>query len=314
MSTGNSADASSDDANQLSTRDDDEDSLSDEDHHNNGEQDEEMMIDHCSNDMGPSQDPRSFMDRFVWCETDVRFFNDTNREVLFIIADEEFKLERSTKFSINDNGDDGDDDNDNKNKNISGLIPLSASTSTSMTKSALKSRCMPLAPRSNSSQHFSQERLTYVTALTKDQDGEGRPWTRIHYENKVINCKRTKSLKFLDKHLRIIAYRIAQQQQQPMIIGGGSEESISEGIRMRLALSTQDDSKKRIRKMGKATSKKRITMPMTQPDHPKERIIKKGKAVITRRQSKRISLLSNHNSKSERTTKKGAIVRMESLD
>lgn len=196
-------------------------------------------------DVGYSQDPRSFFERFVWNETDVRFFNNTNKEVLFIIADEEFTLQRTTKVSASASTND-DDDGGGLIGNAFGLVPISASArashSTTVCQTALKTRCMPLAPRSHSSQHFHEERLTYVTALTKDADGEGMPWTRVHYENKVINCKRTKSLKFFNKHLRVTAYRIVQQMGAPMI----PTEMATMGERKRLTL-THHGSKKRIK-------------------------------------------------------------------
>lgn len=167
-----------------------------------------------------SQVPRGFFERVLWKESDVKFVNNTDREVLFIIADEEFTLERTTKMNagIND-GDDDDDDNDNG----FGLnfIPLNlsvgASMTTTTTRSALRTRCMPVAPRSHSTQHFQHERLTYVTAMTKDEDGEGKPWTRVHYENKVINSKRTKSLSFCRKHMAVSAYRVKQKPPTKML-------------------------------------------------------------------------------------------------
>lgn len=203
-----------------------------------------MMDD--DDDVGYSQDPRSFFERFVWNETDIRFYNRTDKEVLFIIADEEFTLQRTTKVSASASINDDDDDGGGLIGNAFGLVPISASArashSTTRCQTALKTRCMPLAPRSHSSQHFHEERLTYVTALTKDADGEGMPWTRVHYENKVINCKRTKSLKFFDKHLRVTAYRVVQQMGTPMI----PREMATVGERKRLTL-THHGSKKRIR-------------------------------------------------------------------
>mmetsp|Transcript_15422 Transcript_15422/g.44709 ORF Transcript_15422/g.44709 Transcript_15422/m.44709 type:complete len:289 (-) Transcript_15422:86-952(-) len=165
-----------------------------------------------------SQDPRGFLERMFYNESDVRFVNETNREVLFVIADEEFTIKRTTKVSasasINEDEDD-DDDGGSMNFNFGlNLIPLSAGAEASCTstvsKHALRTRCMPVAPRSHSTQHFHSERLTYVTALTKDMDGECNPWTRVHYENKVISSRRTKSLRFCQKHLKVSAYRITK--------------------------------------------------------------------------------------------------------
>jgi len=176
-----------------------------------------------------SQVPRGFMERVFWNESDVRFTNDTDREVLFIIADEEFTLQRTTNRSASLSNDDDDDDDETPNlqnlvdaaMNSFGLnfVPLKATlsvgASTTKSQQALRTRCMPVAPKSHSTQHFQSERLTYVTAMSKDVDGEGHPWTRVHYENKVINCQRTKSLKFSRKHLKVSAYRIQNDPHQP---------------------------------------------------------------------------------------------------
>ena len=174
-----------------------------------------------------SQVPRGFFERMFWNESDVRFTNNTDREVLFIIADEEFILQRTNEMTASLNNCEDDDESNKLMENPSlnnlascfglSFVPLkaqlSASTSTIVTKQALKTRCMPVAPKSHSTQHFQSERLTYVTAMTKDVDGEGQPWTRVHYENKVINCQRTKSLRFARKHLKISAYRIHNGSQ-----------------------------------------------------------------------------------------------------
>lgn len=189
--------------------------------------------DNDNNDTGFSQDPRSFLSRIFWNETDVRFYNQTDREVMFVIADEEFTLKRTSKVSTGASINDDDDNDDFSTSNsLSGVIPISAnlkgSQSQTATQSALKTRCMPLAPHSDSSQYFQEERLTYVTALTKDIDGEDIPWSRVHYENKVINCKRTKSLKFFNKHLKVMAYRITQppQSSQSQIVSPITSSSI----------------------------------------------------------------------------------------
>lgn len=178
-----------------------------------------------------SQVPRGFMERIFWNESDVMFTNDTDREVLFIIADEEFTLKRTSKTSSRMTlNDDSDDNGEMSLLNFElNLIPLkasaNASSATTVTRHALRTRCMPVAPRSHSTQHFQQERLTYVTAMTKDEDGEGNPWTRVHYENKVINCQRTKSLKFCRKHLRVSAYRVRKQQPPKQIADGKKSSS-----------------------------------------------------------------------------------------
>jgi len=192
-----------------------------------------------------SQVPRGFMERMFWNESDVQFRNNTDQEVLFIIADEEFTLQRTSTVGASlSNADDDDDVNNNTEPNLNNLVgaalngfglnfvpltaTINASTTTTETRQALRTRCMPVAPRSHSTQHFQSNsagsgRLTYVTALTKDADGDGQPWTRVHYENKVINSQRTKSLQFSRKHLKISAYRVpnltavvsaSQQQQQ----------------------------------------------------------------------------------------------------
>jgi len=217
-------------------------------------------------DVGCSQDPRSFLSRMFWNETDVRFYNDTAREVMFVIADEEFTLKRTSKAnigaSVNDDDDDDNEDPFQLPDSLFGFIPVSVNAkvghSRTQTQTALKTRCMPLAPRSNSSQHFQEERLTYVTALTKDVDGEDTPWTRVHYENKVINCKRTKSLKFLNKHLIVTAYRIAQpnpnpaSQQSPTRMPSPKLLTATDGKRM----ITRGQSRKRL--LEKHESKRRI--------------------------------------------------------
>eukprot|EP00567_Pseudictyota_dubia_P015123 CAMPEP_0197435136 /NCGR_PEP_ID=MMETSP1175-20131217/2765_1 /TAXON_ID=1003142 /ORGANISM="Triceratium dubium, Strain CCMP147" /LENGTH=275 /DNA_ID=CAMNT_0042964085 /DNA_START=106 /DNA_END=933 /DNA_ORIENTATION=- len=216
-------------------------SNSDEDASSDSDEEEDEKIGICDDVGAYSQDPRSLFERLVWNESDVRFFNETNREVLFIIADEEFTLKRTTKASA---GTSSNDDDDVGGSSLFGLIPIRAcaSRSTTVTQTALRTRCMPLAPQSSSSQHFQDERLTYVTALTKDNDGEENPWTRVHYENRVINSKRTKSLKFFNKHLRVTAYRITHQIAFP---AKKELKRLSSGReRKRIGLSKQESMKR----------------------------------------------------------------------
>mmetsp|Transcript_12990 Transcript_12990/g.19712 ORF Transcript_12990/g.19712 Transcript_12990/m.19712 type:complete len:176 (+) Transcript_12990:101-628(+) len=162
---------------------------------------------------------RNLFEQFVFnpTPTDIRFFNDTDREVLFVIADEEFSLTQTTNTETHASIGENDE---------SFPLPFSLSTqSKSLTetkRSALRTRFMPVAPQSNSSQYFSKDRLTYVTALTKEENGKDKPWTRIHYENKVINCKQSKQLRFTQKHLKISAWtleeRVRNISQHPLKI------------------------------------------------------------------------------------------------